>query len=111
MVGTADMPAVSDRDADGYDDNVLAVVVNITVIEPSRVGYLRAFPAGADEGDTSVINYPADTTVPNTAVMRPGVDGEIAIRLVSPLARAPRTSRSTSRAGSRPAATRTAVPG
>jgi hypothetical protein len=86
VVGLADLPAPRDVDGDGYDDNVLAVVVNIIVIDPTQSGYLRAFPAGAAEGETSVVNFPAGTTVPNTAVIRPGIDGEISIRLVSPLA-------------------------
>ena len=84
VVGLADLPAPRDVDSDGYDDNVLAVVVNIIVIDPTQLGYLRAFPAGATEGDTSVVNFPAGTTVPNTAVIRPGIAGEISIRLVSP---------------------------
>ena len=50
VVGKAGLPAYVDDDADDFDDNVLAVVVNITVITPSRLGYLRAFPAGADRG-------------------------------------------------------------
>lgn len=87
VVGTADIPTFADDDNDGFDDNVLAVVVNITVIEPTRIGYLRAFPAGADEGTTSVVNFLADTNVPNTAVIRPGVDGEISLRLVTPQGR------------------------
>jgi hypothetical protein len=84
VVGKAGLPAYVDDDADDFDDNVLAVVVNITVVTPSRLGYLRAFPAGATEGTTSVVNFPANTNVPNTAVIRPGVDGEISIRLVTP---------------------------
>ena len=86
IVGLAGLPKPIDDDLDGYDDNVLAVVVNITVISPTKLGYLRAFPAGATEGETSVVNFPAGTTVPNTAVLRPGIDGKISIRLVSPVA-------------------------
>jgi len=86
VVGLAGLPDPLDDDKDGYDDNVLAVVVNITVIDPTQLGYLRVFPAGATEGETSVVNFPAGTTVPNTAVIRPGIDGEISLRLVSPVA-------------------------
>lgn len=87
VVGVAGLPDPADVDDDGFDDNVLAVVVNITVIAPTQVGYLSAYPAGAIDGGTSVVNFAANSTVPNTAVIRPGVDGEISVRIVSPLAR------------------------
>ena len=86
VVGAGGLPDFVDDDRDGYDDNVLAVVLNITVIEPTQLGYLRAFPAGAEEGTTSVVNFQTNSTVPNTAVIRPGIDGKIALRLVTPLA-------------------------
>ena len=86
VVGVGGLPDFVDDDKDGYDDNVLAVVLNITVIAPTQLGYLRAFPAGAAEGNTSVVNFLANGTVPNTAVIRPGIDGEIALRLVTPQA-------------------------
>lgn len=86
VVGVAGLPGPVDNDNDHYDDNVLAVVINITVIAPTQLGFLRAFPAGATEGTTSVVNFLANTTVPNTAVIRPGIDGKIAIRLVTPQA-------------------------
>jgi len=86
VLGKAGLPTPVDADDDDYDDNILAVVINITVITPTQLGYLRAFPAGAAEGNTSVVNFQANATVPNTAVIRPGVDGEIAIRLVTPQA-------------------------
>ncbi len=86
VVGRGGLPQFVDADKDGFDDNVLAVVVNITVIAPTQLGYLRAFPSGADEGTTSVVNFLANSTVPNTAIIRPGKDGKMAIRLVSPQA-------------------------
>lgn len=86
VVGRGGLPKFVDADKDGFDDNVLAVVVNITVISPTQLGYLRAFPSGADEGNTSVVNFFANATVPNTAIIRPGQGGKMALRLVSPLA-------------------------
>jgi hypothetical protein len=85
VVGEGGLPAFEDGDGDGADDNVLAVVVNITVIAPDQIGYLRAFGKGAPEGETSVVNFFPNTYVPNTAILRPGDDGEISIRLVSPI--------------------------
>lgn len=78
------LPGFVDDDLDGFDDNVLAVVVNITVINPSRSGYLRAFGTGTTEGDTSVINFQAGERVPNSAILRPGQDGTISLRLITP---------------------------
>lgn len=84
VVGRGGLPAFIDGDGDGFDDNVLAVVVNITVIAPDRDGYLRAFGAGTPEGETSVVNFGARQNVPNSAILRPGQGGEISLRLVTP---------------------------
>lgn len=84
VVGRGGLPAFTDGDGDGFDDHVLAVVVNITVIAPDRAGYLRAFGTGTPEGETSVVNFGADQRVPNSAILRPGRDGKISLRLVTP---------------------------
>lgn len=84
VVGEGGLPAFTDGDGDGFDDNVLAVVVNITVIAPDRPGYLRAFGSGTPEGDTSVVNFGANERVPNSAILRPGKDGKISLRMVTP---------------------------
>lgn len=86
VAGIGGLPEYADADADGTDDNVLAVAVNITVVTPTQIGYLRAFGKGAPEGDTSVVNFQPGEVVPNAAILRPGVDGELTIRLVAPLA-------------------------
>lgn len=84
VVGEGGLPDPVDDNEDGQDDDVLAVVVNITVIEPTRLGFLRAFGTGAEEGNTSVVNFFPGTFIPNTAIIRPGDDGKISLRLVSP---------------------------
>jgi hypothetical protein len=84
IVGEGGLPEFTDDDGDRFDDNVLAVVVNITVIGPTRSGYLRAFGTGTPEGDTSVVNFNANENVPNSAILRPGRDGKISLRLVTP---------------------------
>ena len=86
IVGEGGLPDYVDGDGDGFDDDVLAVVVNITVIDPSHLGFLRAFGAGAPEGTTSVVNFFPGTVIPNTAIIRPGQDGKMSMRLVSPTA-------------------------
>lgn len=86
VAGRGGLPGFIDADRDGADDNVLAVVVNITVIAPTQIGFLRAFGKAAPEGNTSVVNFLPNSTVPNTAVLRPGKDGKLTIRLAGPLA-------------------------
>jgi hypothetical protein len=78
-----EMPDFTDDNEDGYDDNVLAVVASIIIVEPTQSGHLRAFPTGAQEGNTSVLNFRSGDVVANSAVLRPGVDGKISIRIVT----------------------------
>lgn len=82
VVGKGDLPDFTPGTAND-DANVLAVVVNITVIKPTQSGYLQAFGTGAPAGTTSVVNFKAGDVVPNTALLRPGADGKLTIRLFS----------------------------
>jgi hypothetical protein len=84
IVGHGGLPAFVDGNADCADDNVLAVAVNITVVYPQSLGYLRAFGKDGTEGDSSVVNFNANQVVSNTAVLRPGCNGELSIRAFSP---------------------------
>ncbi len=86
IVGEGGLPEFVDENGDGQDDNVLAVVVNITVITPTHIGFLRAFGTGSPEGATSVVNFFPNTVIPNTAIIRPGDGGKMSMRLVSPTA-------------------------
>ncbi len=62
--------------------NVLAVVVNITVTEPGAVGYLEAYGKSAQPAvRTSIVNFAPNQTVPNSAIVRPGADGQLTIGL------------------------------
>lgn len=66
--------------------SVLAVVVNITVTEPTGPGWLNAYGAGSpDPGIGSIVNFAARQTVPNLSIVRPGsVDGRLTIKLFTP---------------------------
>lgn len=64
-------------------DHVLAVAVTITVINPTAPGYLRAWGKGATEGTSSVVNFQTGGPVPNMAIVVPGADGKVSMRLVS----------------------------
>lgn len=74
LLGAGGIP---DRPAD-----VLAVVVNITVTEPTAAGWLNAYGAGANGGLASIVNFAANQTVPNLAIVRPGSpSGDLTIKL------------------------------
>lgn len=83
IVGKGGLPQFADADLNGFDDNVLAVAVNITVTEPTSAGWLRAWGKGEPEGESSVVNFATGQTVPNSAILRPGKDGKITVRLFS----------------------------
>ncbi len=85
ILGMGGLPEFVDADLDGYDDNLLAVVLNITVIGPTQSGYVRAFGSGSPEGESSVVNFAVGETVPNSAVLRPGSGGELTIRVFTRL--------------------------
>ena len=73
LLGAGGIP---DRAAD-----VLAVVVNITVTEPTAAGWLNAYGAGAGSGLASIVNYTANQTVPNLSIVRPGANGDLTVKL------------------------------
>lgn len=82
IVGEGGLPDFVSNDGDDNDDRVLAVAVNITVATPTHEGWLRAWGKGATEGTSSVVNFKPGQVVPNNAILRPGADGELSIRLV-----------------------------
>jgi hypothetical protein len=63
--------------------DVLAVVANITVVQPTSTGYLNAYGKDAPAGTAAIINFVADQTVPNLAIVRPGTDGKLTIKLAA----------------------------
>ena len=64
IVGEGGLGAFADGNSDCIDDNVLAVAVNITVVNPTAEGWLRAWGPGGDEGGSSVVNFRANEVVP-----------------------------------------------
>jgi hypothetical protein len=60
---------------------VLSVVVNITVVQPTGEGWLDAHASGKSPGTSSLINYTPGRTVPNLAVVVPGANGKLTLRL------------------------------
>ncbi len=66
--------------ADG--SKVLAVVVNVTVTNPSSGGVLAAYAAGAQPGSlSSLLNFNAGDDVSNLGIVSPGANGQITLGL------------------------------
>jgi hypothetical protein len=63
--------------------DVLGVVANVTVTEPTSTGYLNAYGKDAPAGTAAVINFVAGQTVPNLAIVRPGAEGKLTIKLAA----------------------------
>jgi hypothetical protein len=55
----------------------IAVVINVTVTNPSAPSYLTAWPDGASRPVASDLNYAAGQTVPNLVVVKLGPTGSI----------------------------------
>ena len=80
--GRAGLPDFKNVNSDCADDNILAVAVNIVVVSPTKEGYLEAFGKGENPSSpTSIVNFRAGQVVANTAILRPGCDGELSFRL------------------------------
>lgn len=58
---------------------VSAVIMNVTVIEPSGNSYLTVFPAGSTRPLASNLNYRPGVTVPNLVVVPVGPSGKVSI--------------------------------
>lgn len=63
---------------------VLAAVVNVTVANPDRAGFLSIKPSGGPSGESSLVNFEASRDVPNLAVLGIGSGGKATVTLTSP---------------------------
>jgi hypothetical protein len=87
-IGTPDRPfaagetrTVQVAGRSGIPTNAQSVVVNITLTGASRTGFVTAFPDGQPLPDASNVNIVAGGVRSNTAVVRVGAGGRIALRL------------------------------
>ncbi|GAB2568977.1 hypothetical protein [Kribbella endophytica] len=58
---------------------VSAVVLNVTVTQPTTAGYVTVFPDGTTMPTASNLNFAARQTIPNLVVARVGANGKIAL--------------------------------
>ena len=56
-----------------------AVVLNVTVTEPSQQGFLTVFPTGAARPNASNLNFVAGQTIPNLVIAKVGTNGQVSI--------------------------------
>ena len=56
---------------------MLAVVMNVTVTQPTATGFLTLSPTGLTKGTVSNLNFTAGKTVANLVVVKVGVDGKV----------------------------------
>jgi hypothetical protein len=61
---------------------VLAVAVNVTVVQPTSRGHVRVFGSGTTETISSLVNFAPGETVPNASIVRPGANGKLSVRVV-----------------------------
>jgi hypothetical protein len=62
-----------------------AVALNITALDPTRAGYVTAFPCGGAIPATSSVNFGAGETIPNMAVTRLGTGGRVCLFTLVPM--------------------------
>jgi hypothetical protein len=65
-------------------DTARAVAVNVTVTQPGDVGNLRLHPFGTPLPDASTINFVANQTRANNAIVALGLGGRLAVRCDMP---------------------------
>lgn len=61
-------------------NQVAAVALNITAVNPNAPGFMAAYPCSAGWSGTSNLNYTAGGIVPNAAIVAPDTTGDICIR-------------------------------
>ncbi|MGW6612552.1 hypothetical protein ACWGA0_03695 [Streptomyces erythrochromogenes] len=59
---------------------VKAVVLNVTVTDPTSDGHLTVWPSGTTRPDSSNLNWTTGRTVPNQVVVPVGEDGKVNLR-------------------------------
>ncbi len=63
----------------GIPAGVSAVVLNVTVTQPSTTSFLTAFPTGESRPGASNLNFTANQTVPNLVVAKVGAGGKVSL--------------------------------
>lgn len=79
-VGSTDITVDVTGGASGVPTiNVSAVVLNVTVTEPTAGSYVTVYPSGEPRPLASNLNFSPGQTVPNLATVKVGVDGNVKV--------------------------------
>ncbi|MCU1367324.1 MAG: hypothetical protein JWN39_2963 [Ilumatobacteraceae bacterium] len=68
----------------GVPVDAVAVVLNVTVTEPTVAGYATVYPCGSPPPTASNLNYTPGQTIPNLVVVKVGIGGNVCIFSQSP---------------------------
>jgi hypothetical protein len=60
-------------------ENPLAVILNVTVVSPTRSGFLTVYPVGTSRPTASNLNFAKAQIIPNAVVVTPGTDGKVVL--------------------------------
>jgi hypothetical protein len=63
----------------GIPADATAVVLNVTVTQPTTDSFLTVFPNGAGKPEASNLNYSAGQTIPNAVTVKVGPGGQISL--------------------------------
>lgn len=63
----------------GVPADASAVILNVTVDQPTAAGFITVYPTGVARPTTSNLNYVADLTVPNAVIARVGSGGTVCL--------------------------------
>ncbi|MGO4805997.1 hypothetical protein AB4089_12790 [Arthrobacter sp. 2MCAF15] len=65
--------------ANGIPATAAAVVFNLTVTEPKKIGFITAYASGSQRPNASNLNFNAGQTVPNLVTVPIGPDGKVTL--------------------------------
>jgi peptidoglycan hydrolase-like protein with peptidoglycan-binding domain len=78
-IGATETHTLIVRGTGGVPAGATAVALNVTVVNPTKAGFLTVFPAGATRPEASNLNFVAGQIVPNMVTVGLGAAGDIAL--------------------------------
>jgi hypothetical protein len=77
--GTVDVPVTNIGGVPAQSSGVTAVVLNVTVTEPSAASYLTVYPTGVSRPTASNVNFGPGQSVPNLVIVKVGNLGKVSV--------------------------------
>ena len=77
--GDASLSGVEVTGRAGIPDEVAAVSLNITAVDPARAGFVTVYPCGETQPLASQLNHGRATTISAALIVRPGADGRVCV--------------------------------